>query len=340
MLDSIAAFRSRMVEVGLGDKWEVFKAAGWTSFGAYAFSTSFTPGTIDDAPFIKGVVMKVVGAEDDPLVPALRRLLYESYTLYVADVKTRMERTEDTAPRKLVVPERASRRERLASRIQGVDLSGELDVAYSLVDRCVQMAEDDILTYIPWEICAKRSQELRGHKIMKEFKPDSRGFMRECEVPATHMADLTSDLRVMNTLRRRGVAMDMANLLTFEMHEKLVRHLMEAYQEDPPRGYRAVDLDQLRRADETVFQMLVDATRHGIKPRADGTLPLDDAMQQALSSHKLVMTLSPLQMGSSSGSKGNGKKREHSDDEAPARGSKRQRAKNNLKKQLEEVKSE
>jgi hypothetical protein len=40
MLDSIAAFQARLVEVGLGDKWDAFKSAGWTSFGAYAFSSS------------------------------------------------------------------------------------------------------------------------------------------------------------------------------------------------------------------------------------------------------------------------------------------------------------
>jgi hypothetical protein len=166
----------------------------------------------------------------------MRRLLFESYTLHVADVKNRMERTEDAAPRKLVVPERESRRARLAARLQGVDLTGELDVAYSLVDRCVQMAEEDVLTYVPWEICAKRSQELRGHKVMKEFKPDAKRFMRERDVPVTYQADLTSDLRVLNTLRRRGIALDMANLVTYEVHEKLVRRLMDAYQEDRPEG--------------------------------------------------------------------------------------------------------
>jgi hypothetical protein len=322
LLDSVAAFETRVNAVGLGDKWEDMKKLGWTTYASFAFSSSYTPGAVDDAPFLKGVVVKLLGAEDDIRVPSLRRLLYESYTTYCADVKSRMERTDDAAPRKLVVPERESRRQRLAVRLPGIDFTDELDVAYSLVDRCVQMAEDDVLAYVPWDVCAKRSQELRGQKIVKEFKADAHGYMREREVPHSHKAELNSDLRIKNALQRRGIALDMANLVTFEMHEKLVKKLMQVYQDEPPRGYRSVDMDQLRRADEICFQLMIEATRSGVKPRADGTLPLDAALLEALHSHRFAWTLAPLP-SSGAGSSQDHRKRNRSPAQSEPTGKKK-----------------
>ena len=78
----------------------------------------------------------------------------------------------------------------------------------------------------------------------------------------------------------------MANLMTFEVHERLVKKLIEVMMEEPPRGYRAVDLDQLRRVDMVVFDHLIESTREGVRVRPDGVLPLDVAMGEALTSTK------------------------------------------------------
>jgi len=345
MLESVATFKARVTALGLDSVWEKFEAAGWSTYATFGFAVYYVPGTPDDSKFVSGVLLKLFEGEDDQRAPAVRRLFFEAYTLFVSDMKTRMDRTDESAPRKMVVPERESRRKRLADRLHGLELTGELDVAHSLVDKCVQMAEDDVLSYIPWDICAKRGQELRGHKIIKEFKPDAKGFMKEQEVPHTHKAELNSDLRLEKTLQRRGIALDMANMITFEVHEKLVRHLMKSYMAEPPKNFRSIDMDQLRRADEVLFSLMVDATRNGIKPKADGTLPLDAALLSAMGSHEFFYALAPLQGGGGGKSSGKGKKRAASrslerDPSTRTKNQKRASALKETKRQLEEAKAE
>ena len=67
-----------------------------------------TPSQADDTAFINDVVVPVLGRDDHPKKAILRRVYYEAYTLAAADMKRKVERTEDDAPRKLPAAERAS----------------------------------------------------------------------------------------------------------------------------------------------------------------------------------------------------------------------------------------
>jgi hypothetical protein len=305
LLDSSVAFEQKVASVGLADKWDIFKAKGWVTYATFAFSASYVPGSPDDSAFVAGVI-KVVLDDTDNRGPALRRLFFEAYTLFVGDLKSRMDRTDADPPRRLVVPEREARRQRLKLRLPGLDMEGELDVSYSLVDRCVQLWEDDVLSYIPWEACAHRGAETKNKRAPsgRELKADANGFIREREVPPHYIAELNSDLRVKNCLQRRGIALDMSNRMTFETHELLVRQLMESLQEDPPFGYKRIDIFQLQRTDEILFDRMIDLTRTGIRARPDGSLPLDKAVLEAVLHRKFAYAMAPRQ---SSGGKGKGK---------------------------------
>ena len=80
------------------------RAAGWTTYAGYDFSTSYTPGQSDDAAFVTGVLIPILGAADHPAANKLRRLLFEAYTLAVQDLRSNMDRTADTGPRKVPQP--------------------------------------------------------------------------------------------------------------------------------------------------------------------------------------------------------------------------------------------
>jgi hypothetical protein len=299
LLESVASFQQRVTTLGLEDTWPKFIEKGWTTYASFSFSVNYVPGAADDKVFMSELVGGLLEA-GDKRAPALRRLHYEAYTLFVTDLRSKMSRSENDAPRKLVVPEREARRQRLIKRLPGFDFTGELDVSHCLVDRCVQMWEDDTLSYLPWDLCSMRSQELRGKRTIKELRTDNKGFVREHEVPTILRADLTSDLRIKNTLQRRGAAMDMANLLTFETHERLVRKYMEVMLDDAPRGYARIDLDQVRRADEVLFNLMVDRTREGIRAGGDGVMPLDKVLPDAMQDPKFFWALNPLPLASGS----------------------------------------
>ena len=54
----------------------------------------------------------------------MRRLFFESYSLAAADMQLRVERKDDSIPRKLANAERSARYEDQRRRLSGVDISG------------------------------------------------------------------------------------------------------------------------------------------------------------------------------------------------------------------------
>ena len=74
--------------------------------------------------------------EDPPRakVPPLRRLFFESYTLAAADMRSRLDRKDCDEPRRLAQAERASRHASQVTRLNSLDLTGELEPSHALID--------------------------------------------------------------------------------------------------------------------------------------------------------------------------------------------------------------
>ena len=110
-LDSEAVFRGRLKAAGLSsDGVEIVVGAGWRNLGSFAFSSSYSPGAPDDGPFLRDVVQRVFGANATATqTAALRRVHFEAFTFSAADLKQRLEQTDQDPPRKLPAAERSSR---------------------------------------------------------------------------------------------------------------------------------------------------------------------------------------------------------------------------------------
>ena len=141
MLDSAAVFEARCREMGLlPDEAARLKSRGWNSFALLAFACSYTPGQADDTNLVRlGAIITGAGAGDPPedRMPIVRRLFFEAYTLAAADLRSRVDRREDDAPRKLALPERSQRNRDQAIRLSGVSLEGAREVSHALVDAVV-----------------------------------------------------------------------------------------------------------------------------------------------------------------------------------------------------------
>ena len=107
-------------------------------------------------------------------------------------------------------------------------------------------------------------------------------------------ATIASDYDLQNALIRRGLGMDMGMLLKYHNHEKLMVRLMAAKTAEPPPGYRAVSIQQIRLADEKFFDVLAELTRKGIKRNTTEGSPLDAMFDQALNDMRFTMLLLPL----------------------------------------------
>ena len=137
-VDSKATFKARVVEFGLGDLYEKMVDRGLVTYAAMAFSCACTPGSGDEKPFIDQVVTPLVG-ENVARRPALRRLFFESFTLVTAELKNKVERTDDNKPHKMTLAERNARRDNISPKLSGLDLDGVHDPARFTIDLAFAM---------------------------------------------------------------------------------------------------------------------------------------------------------------------------------------------------------
>ena len=153
-----------------------------------------------------------------------------------------------------------------------------------------------------------RSQELKGIKVDTMWKTDPVSkYLKAVEVPVNGRADWKGDnLLLKATLQRRGLALDMANLMTYETHETLIDMLFTRLVEDPPQGYAHPTIGQLHQADQEVWSQLSAKTRAGVKPSLTGVRPIEVHLPPILESHRVGMILMGHKAGSGGGSSGSG----------------------------------
>ena len=294
-IESNAVFRGRGVSMGLPSAdLDIMQAKGWTTYATFAFASSYIPGQGDDAQFRTDVVEAVTGSPSHPKAAVLRRLYFESYTLTAADLKARVERTGDEPPRKIPAPERAARFRALAAKLPGLDLTSRAEPSNHLVDMFNQMLEEGQLKYVGWDESSSRMDELQGLKRSREWRPDGAGHLREITSEVGPKADVSSDLKVSQALARRGVAMELANLMEVQNHELIAKLLLKEYQREPPSGFQRVSLDQLQRADREIWSFMADRARDGLVTDSMGARPLDRLVRLAVVDPTVLMLLLPL----------------------------------------------
>ena len=112
MLDSAAVLVNRALEIGiLPAELSVIAARGWDNFGTFALSCGPSPGGPYQARLLRlAAIITEVCALDPPeeRMPAIRRLNSGAYTMAAADMKIRLEASDDVRPRKLTLRGRRS----------------------------------------------------------------------------------------------------------------------------------------------------------------------------------------------------------------------------------------
>ncbi|CAE7352777.1 unnamed protein product, partial [Symbiodinium microadriaticum] len=302
MLESKAAFHARAKEIGLNDaEIAVLASESHDTFGTFAFACNYVPGQADESALLE-LAARITSTDPAPAgrIPFIRRLVFESYTMAASDLRSRVERKDDDAPRKLAVAERAARHGEQVGRLKGLTLRGELEPSNALIDIVTQQVEDNQLKYVRWEQCTKRDQELMGIKSDPVWKPDSSGVIKEVKMPPDLKADLTSDLMLRWALQRRSLAYDQTRIIDYNLMEEWSQILLDAYVQVAPEGYAKVTIEQIHKADMELFKNMMRATRNGIKIQSDGTKPLEEAFRAAKVAPEVRLILQPLQSPSSS----------------------------------------
>jgi hypothetical protein len=297
VVDSETVFSFRARELGLSDGiLDNMTALGWLTFGTFSFSCAYIPGHVHDQALVDSVIVPVLGGVNDPRAALLRRLFFESYTMTAADLKRKVERTEDDAPRKLPPVEVAARLLKVQADLAGLSIDEDMEPSQSLLHTMVQFVEDGNLKYVAWETCAKREQEIHGitkDQSLKIWQPDANGVIKEKSRSQSVLADTSTDLKIRYALQRRGVAAQMAHLMSFKHHEKIVALLFREMARDPPAGFAPVSPVQAAQADREIWTQLARACRGSLGPDAMGNPPLDAHVDAIVVNTTVLFLLMP-----------------------------------------------
>ena len=255
---------------------------------------------------------------------ALRALHFEASTLVVASLKEQISQVSGQ-PETVPNAERRVRAATQRAKLAGVEISGELEPSYALLDLCNEIIESSNMYWLAPSRCGKRSAEVQS-SIKAEAKQQLQIEKSQLVVTANapkQNVDTGTELKVYWALSRRAIAMDQCGLISYSVQMLWIQSLMEAISEEAPPGYARVNIAQALRADKELFTMLARKLPGPCRATGTGAPPCDLVVQQLVNHSRIQQLLLPLP------GKG-GRQTDHGDadsDDAPPRPRPKKKAK-------------
>ena len=303
MLDSVHVFQARALAVGLPQQVVTdLTAGGVDTLSKLAYVSSNQPGSPSDDNFVATVTALAGYNDADNKMPAgilscLRRLWYESHAVSLAEIKSRIERSDEAPMKKLPLPEREARRKAQQAALTGVRVEKHLEPSHALVDLLFTMKEEEVLRYVEPAQCTCREAELQGVKTENFLKLDQGGKLQKVQKDIEIEADVSTEFRMRLSLQRRSLAMDQIQLMTYAKSESYHDYIYGLLMQVPPEGFAQITMKQLLTADRQVWLFAAGQCRDGISRRPDGSLPLEIAFDLALNDPMVRAALQPMPKG-------------------------------------------
>ena len=302
-LSSSAYFKELALAYGLDTTaLTALEERGFTNLGQLAFASPVAPSAAapaDSDPLWDALGAFIFTNKEDRRLPALRRLYFEAWVANSADIRSRLERGTDDPHRPLPDAEKRLRIKALQARLgQGLRIQGEHLPGDATFQLAHEIHESNCVRRLPLEKCITKMQEISGIKIDKEIKDlfvDGDGYLKAQKGNIEQLAELGGGdalMKVHDTLLRRGIALDIAYVLTFEVHALLVTDFMAAAKRDVA-GRGCAPLSQLLQWDVEIWRRIAETLESGVRPLADGTRPLDAALKAALCDPRVALLLIP-----------------------------------------------
>ena len=297
LVDSVASFESRCGEIDdSGQLFTVLGRQGVNTFSSMAFVLG-TPNQPPSEAAFDQFAQRIFVAPSMGQVGKLRRLLFESQTYVLAQLKLAVSGEAGTSSKKLPLPEKQARIADLKTRLNGVVLEGEKEPAHSLIDLCQTIFETGNIVWIHPSKCKKRESEIKySIKEPKQIlKVEQQVVKIDHEIESAD-AEHGTELKLMWCLQRRGFALDITNVVSWHIHERWIDTLFRAYSADSSSATRPITLSQLIKADCELW-MLLAREFQSVRPTAHGDKPLDAAILRLQSDPRIVVHLMPLPAG-------------------------------------------
>lgn len=303
--ESSASFRTRAIEIGLKPEHvESLSANDVKTFNHMAFSVSGQPGQLDQARFDELVdIVCPTGRISLGLRSGLRQLAYESLTVAVAAIRQRVESSADDTPQKLPPQEKDARLRVLQRAITGFEITGVYEPAHCVIDAYAQMVSDGAIRILPLSRCISREQELHSVKNDRSVITLEGQQLHVRNKGSEATADISTELKVHMAFIRRGLALEMAGLASYRVHERVIRELMIHLTRDPPPNFRAPSLEAVLRADKLLWTKVAERVKSDLKVDEHGQLPVDIALQDLHMQADILFHLLPVPLSHASASK-------------------------------------
>ena len=287
-MDSEAAFAERARQVNISETHLAkLQAKKLSTYGAFAFLSSFQPGSSDERPFVRALASALDVAEadlNDAVLSSFRRLYYECHTMTLGDLRARIERKDDDAPKRVPMAERSERLAQLRAELSGVTIDVQLEPAHRLLDTVMQQIEDNCISFIPLKDCLSQESELLSHKHETTIDFSHDGTMRLSKRQREIKADISGDLKVKMAMQRRALAYHMAGACSYGVLDGIIARMFSLLTKEPVAGFRAVSLQQLILAEREMWMMAAQETRGQLisatgKPLEQALVKLQDAQE-------------------------------------------------------------
>ena len=157
---------------------------------------------------------------------AVRRLHYECEVIMTSTIRSSVETPADSStPKAIPFAEKAARMDQIRLRLQGLNITGAGEPSHVLLDECAHQFETRVLKYIEPSRCTSREKEITSGRTDKKLKLDA-GSLSIKESKTIPDESVSTTYNVATCLRRRGIAYDFANLISFRAHELYVERLL------------------------------------------------------------------------------------------------------------------
>jgi len=182
------------------------------------------------------------------------------------------------------------------NRITGISHKNEQQPSHSLIDTCFQIVESGALIYIAPSKCSSRDSEIAAESKAKtkQVLTLEQGSLKTSSAPELPLADVGTELKLMFAFQRRGLAFDLVNLVSWNVHVEWTNKLYWALMTEVAGGFHPITLSQLLKADRELFMILASEETGPLKPDPGNDPPLDAAIVRLMLDPRVNIHLTPM----------------------------------------------
>ena len=295
ILESEAAFKTKALEHGLTQAQHTrLVAQGITNLSKLAFAIT-TPGTPPPDDSLKGLLDDDITNVNVGSLSSIRRLTFDAQTLSAAQVKHALAGTDAGRKAELVPAERAQRITDQKTRLAGMDLTGPLECSHMSYDYVAKMLEGNVPMYLEPHRFTTRASEVSKEKPGREVILDHT-LLTVKDSERKDKCTIQSDLQLNQALTRRALACDLMKDCSFRTMERWHRFLMDQMQLTAPPHFKPPTMEQVLRTDRAAWVRMAEQVS-SLKKNADGSLPLDKALDELRTDPTVIFNLMPLPGG-------------------------------------------